>query len=125
MLPAELTKKALKDGRTYYCGYCDIEEAVRYLPEIGYNSGVYGWNCTAYACGRFVLVTGYRPAGWRRLTREECHRLNAAARSGPQISEDIYIADLLGLTPQAVHVMEEMNRIHLERCEARYAAANG
>ena len=122
MLPAEITQKALREGNTFYCGYCEIDDVVRYLPEVGFNYGVYGWNCTAYCCGRFILVTGYRPAGWKRLTREECERLNAAARHGADIPDAVRVAALIGMTPEAVNVMAELTLINRERCERE---ANG
>lgn len=117
MLRAEITQKTLRDGITYYCGYCDIQDAEAWLPEIGYSCGVYGWNATAYACGYVVLVTGYRPAGWQRLTREECERLNAAARNARKIPGIEAEAERFGLTPEYLAICAEMSLIRSERRE--------
>lgn len=117
MLRTEITQKALRDGNTYYCGYCDIADAVAHLPEIGYNYGVYGWNSTAYACGNVVLVTGYRPAGWQRLTSDECERLNAAARNARRIPGIEAEAERFGLTPEYMAICAEMAHIRRERSE--------
>lgn len=125
MINAKLTKKELKDGMTYFCGYCAIQDAVKWLPEIGYNSGVYGWNCTAYACGALVLVTGYRPAGWRRLTREDCERLNAAACNAGRLPGALTDAEYVGMTPQALAVIAEMARIHQERNDLEWQKVKG
>lgn len=115
MFNTSITMRDLKEGMTYYCGYCAIEEAARWLPVIGHNSGVYGWNSTIYACGALALVTGYRPQGWRRLSREECERLNGAARNGERIPGAAEMADVLGMTPQALAVIAELRKIHQER----------
>ena len=64
-----MTKKELKNryGRIVRVSYCDLQYICKSYPafEIGYNSGVYGWNWTAYELrhsdGRAVAVcTGYR-----------------------------------------------------------------
>ena len=115
MLRAKLTNGVLKDGVTYYCGYCNIEEAVRWLPEVGYSYGVYGWNATAYACGNVILVTGYRPAGWQRLTPQECERLNAAACNARRIPGAEADAERFGLTPEYLAICAEMTAIRRER----------
>lgn len=115
MLTAEITQKALREGRTYYCGYCAIEEAVQWLPEIGYNHGIYGWNATVYACGNVVLVTGYRPAGWQCLTPEECERLNAAARNARSIPGIEAEAEHYGLLPEYLAICAEMAAIRSDR----------
>lgn len=125
MVEAELTKKALQEARSYYCGYCDIQEATRWLPEVGYNAGVYGWNCTAYACGDFLLVTGYRPAGAWRLTREECQRLNAAPRSLADLQSLREAAEVTGQSWQTLAVIAELSSIHRERVHARQQARRG
>lgn len=125
MLHTGVTKKELRGGLTYYCGYCAIDDAVKWLPECGYNAGVYGWNCTAYAAGRLVLVTGYRPAGWRRLTREECERLNAAARNAEKIPGIQEEAERFGQTPGALAVIAELAAIHQERSDAEWKKVEG
>ena len=64
-----MTKKELQNryGRIIRVGYCDLQYVCKSYPafEIGYNSGVYGWNWTAYELrhsdGRTVAIcTGYR-----------------------------------------------------------------
>lgn len=77
MLQGHFTKSELREGLTLYCGYCDIQRVTGYLPEIGYNSGVYGWNCTVYAAGDIAVVTGYRPAGRFRMTDADIDSINA------------------------------------------------
>lgn len=120
MLSGEYKSKELREGMTYYAGYCEIEEAVRWLPELGYTHGIYGWNATVYACGRFALVTGYRPAGAWRLTTEECERLNASARNAYATHdvELVAMAERVGLQPEALAVMAELQAIRRDRRKA-------
>lgn len=120
MMSAEYTNRQLREGMTYYAGYCEIEEAVKWLPELGYTHGIYGWSATVYACGRFALVTGYRPAGAWRLTPEECDRLNRAAHNAyaSHDTEMVAMAERIGLQPEALAVMAELQAIRRDRRKA-------
>ena len=40
--------------------YCGLQYLTRYIGEIGYNHGVYGWNWTCYSLRGQAIVTGYR-----------------------------------------------------------------
>ena len=88
MLNASITKKDLRSGMTLYCYYCDIQSCEHFLARIGYNSGVYGWNCTVYAAGDIAVVTGYRPAGRYELTREQCEHLESIAQAALNREKD-------------------------------------
>lgn len=115
MLSTQITNKELRDGIVYYAGYCAIYDAVRWLPTIGYSCGIYGWNADVYACGRFALATGHRPAGAWRLTEAECERLNAAAKHARGNERFEADADLYGLQPEYFAVMAELYAIHMDR----------
>ena len=39
---------------------CDCLEIKNYLQKIGSNSGIYGWNWSAYIVGDFCLIDSYR-----------------------------------------------------------------
>ena len=63
----KVTRKELQESYIIVnCGYCDSYNIRRYYAGDYYNSGVYGWNWTAYIINynkgekRFALVDGYR-----------------------------------------------------------------
>lgn len=67
MYKMKLTKKEVMGRYNCVCvGYCELSYLLKYESEIGYTSGVYGWNADIYYLGNnTVLVTGYRPFGKR------------------------------------------------------------
>lgn len=60
----KVNRKEIKDSvlpnRLWKCGYCSLENLLRYEDRLGYNQGVYGWNWDAYKLDDFVIITGYR-----------------------------------------------------------------
>ena len=59
----EMTRKKLKHmfKHVFYVKYCVLQTLLNDEEEIGYNSGLYGWNWSAYAIDRDVAInTGYR-----------------------------------------------------------------
>ena len=60
----KLTRKNLYEtgARVFAVGYCGAQNLLAYTDcEIGRNSGVYGWNWTAYKPAHdIVICTGYR-----------------------------------------------------------------
>lgn len=63
-------------------GYCDMQDALKWLEPNFYTAGVYGWNSDVYVidCDT-VIVTGYRPFGNVELPREVIDMLNKCAES--------------------------------------------
>lgn len=125
MIEARMTARDLRNGRTYFCGYCQIEEAVRYLPRIGYTCGVYGWNCSVYACGDLVIATGYRPAGRWELTREECQKLNEATQKAHEGPSWEIMSEIYGQSAATLAVIAALNEIHEARTSARMKVMQG
>lgn len=70
----------------YKVGYCDLQTLLRNVREVGYNSGVYGWNWTAYELDAdTVIVTGYRNLTGDRIDGEIIREYESRAK---QIEKD-------------------------------------
>lgn len=61
------TKTTIKFIRQSYdnifrCGYCDLQDIMKYREPTFYNFGVYGWNCDIYTdyARDIAITTGYR-----------------------------------------------------------------
>lgn len=74
MIVKSITKKELRENYAYIVrvGYCDLATITRELPKIGYASGVYGWNWSAYELrgndgGTVAICTGYRDLAGERV----------------------------------------------------------
>lgn len=81
-----LTKKDLRNYKVFDCGYCTIQnlEKAEILTQIGTNSGIYGWNWTAYRVNGTdcVLLNSYRNGlqQWHKnfvSVREDLERIDA------------------------------------------------
>lgn len=57
IIKKELVKKY---DEIYAFGYCDIAYLEKEIKELGYNSGVNGWNYDAYEFYPIAITTGYR-----------------------------------------------------------------
>ena len=59
-------------GKTFRCGYCDLQYIFRYEEPTYYNSGVYGWNCDIYCDYKrdIAITTGYRNMTGKRIPDE-------------------------------------------------------
>lgn len=81
----KLTRKDVAETygtKTRCVGYCQLQrtltvlEARGVVTELGYNSGLYGWNWTAYLIKGtdkiedVILVTGYRNLEGKRIKHE-------------------------------------------------------
>ena len=81
----KLTRKDVSETygtKTRSVGYCELQKTLTVLEargvvtELGYNSGLYGWNWTAYLIKGtdkredVILVTGYRNLVGKRIKRE-------------------------------------------------------
>ena len=63
-------------------GYCDLQDALKWREPDFYTAGVYGWNSDVYVIDHdTVIVTGYRPFGNMKLSREVIDTLNKCAKS--------------------------------------------
>lgn len=81
----KLTRKDVAETcgtKTRCVGYCELQKTLAVLEargavtKLGYNSGLYGWNWTAYLIKGtdkredVILVTGYRNLEGKRIKRE-------------------------------------------------------
>lgn len=81
----KLTRKYVAETygtKTRSVGYCELQRTLTVLEsrgavtKLGYNSGIYGWNWTAYLIQGtdkredVILVTGYRNLAGQRIKRE-------------------------------------------------------
>lgn len=81
----KLTRKDVAEThgtKTRSVGYCELQRTLTVLEarvavtKLGYNSGLYGWNWTAYLIQGtdkredVILVTGYRNLVGKRIKRE-------------------------------------------------------
>lgn len=55
-----ITRNMISNKPVIKVGYCTMQMILNYFERIGYNRGVYGWNCDIYDFGRAYIVTGYR-----------------------------------------------------------------
>lgn len=69
-------------GNIYRCGYCDLEDIMRYEEPIYYNSGIYGWNCDVYCDfkNNIAITTGYRNMAGRAIPRELIEKYTKIAK---------------------------------------------
>ena len=62
------------NGRVYRVGYCGAQNLLAYTDcEIGSNSGVYGWNWTAYKPAHDIVIC----TGYRNLTGIDANKITA------------------------------------------------
>ena len=80
----------IKKIRTYWkknfrCGYCDLQDIMRYKEPTYYNAGVYGWNCDIYTDYKtdIAITTGYRNMTGRQIPSELIKKYS-------DIANDIY-----------------------------------
>ena len=59
-------------SKKFYCGYCDLQDIMKYKEPTYYNAGVYGWNCDIYtdAMTDIAITTGYRNMTGKRIPNE-------------------------------------------------------
>ena len=69
-------------NKKFYCGYCDLQDIMRYKEPTYYNAGVYGWNCDIYtdAMTDIAITTGYRNMAGRRIPDELIEKYTAIAK---------------------------------------------
>lgn len=57
--------------------YCEMQEALIFEHPEAYTAGVYGWNADVYRVNAdTVIVTGYRPFGNVKPSRDLCDEYN-------------------------------------------------
>lgn len=79
-----ITKKSIMSSyrNVIKVGYCDMQDALKWLEPNFYTAGAYGWNSDVYVIDYdTVIVTGYRPFGNVELLREVIDMLNKCAES--------------------------------------------
>lgn len=79
-----ITKKSIMSSyrNVIKVGYCDMQDALKWLEPNFYTAGEYGWNSDVYVIDYdTVIVTGYRPFGNVELPREVIDTLNKCAES--------------------------------------------
>lgn len=83
-MKTKTTKKAIMSAfeNVISVGYCDMQSALTWREPNFYTTGVYGWNADVYVIDCYtVIVTGYRPFGNVKLSRNVIDMLNACAES--------------------------------------------
>lgn len=83
-MKTQTTKKAIMSAfeNVIKVGYCDLQDALKWREPNFYTAGVYGWNADVYVIDDdTVIVTGYRPFGNMKLSREVIDTLNKCAES--------------------------------------------
>lgn len=82
------TKTTIKSIRNsykniYYCGYCDLQDIMRYREPNFYNCGVYGWNCDIYVnfMKDIAITTGYRNMTGKRIPTELIEKYSKTAKN--------------------------------------------
>lgn len=91
------------NGRVYYVGYCDAQFLLNGQDRIGANSGVYGWNWSAYKPAHDIVInTGYRnltgidargiTANYEKQAAEVFHNWSATAAEREKHLEQIRAA---------------------------------
>lgn len=80
-----LTRKDLYNygARVYYVGYCDAQFLLKGHDRIGANSGVYGWNWSAYRPAHDIIIN----TGYRNLTGEDARHVT---RTYEQQAKEIF-----------------------------------
>lgn len=71
--------------KNFYCGYCDLQDIMKYKDPMYYNAGVYGWNCDIYTDYKtdIAITTGYRNMTGKRIPDEIIKKYS-------DIAKDIY-----------------------------------
>lgn len=66
------TRKQVKllNDNIIVIGYCDAQSLLTFTPATAYTAGVYGWNSDIHEINNAVIVTGYRPFGNIKPSRE-------------------------------------------------------
>ena len=83
-MKTQITKKAIMSAfkNVIRVGYCDMQSALTWREPNFYTAGVYGWNADVYVIDAdTVIVTGYRPFGNVKLSRDVIDTLNKCAES--------------------------------------------
>ena len=83
-MKTQTTKKAIMSAyrNVIKVRGCDMQDALKWREPNFYTAGVYGWNADVYVIDRdTVIVTGYRPFGNMKLSREVINTLNKCAKS--------------------------------------------
>ena len=76
MYKIRMTKTALKYDKVYRIGYCELQEILKSLSAVGYNTGVYGWNYDIYCLGENVsLITGCCTDCGIKISHEICDKI--------------------------------------------------
>lgn len=68
-------------NKVFRCGYCDLQHLFNGFSRVGFNSGVYGWNCDIYAdfTTDICITTGYRNMRGYRIPDDIIKTYDAAA----------------------------------------------
>lgn len=81
-MKTKTTIKAIKEryGKIFYCGYCDLQNIMKYTEPTHYNSGVFGWNCDIYTEYGIAITTGYRNMAGKRIPDEIIEKYDTIAK---------------------------------------------
>ena len=70
-------------NKVFKCGYCELQDIMRYHEPQYYNCGVYGWNCDIYVDYKndIAVTTGYRSMTGKDIPRELLNKYSEIARN--------------------------------------------
>lgn len=70
-------------NKVFKCGYCELQDIMRYHEPQYYNCGVYGWNCDIYVDYKndIAVTTGYRNMTGKDIPRELLNKYSEIARN--------------------------------------------
>ena len=76
--------KAIRSNwlKIYQCGYCDLQDIMRYNEPSYYTCGVYGWNCDIYVDYKrdIAITTGYRGMTGSTINKEVIEKYSNIAK---------------------------------------------
>ena len=79
------TMKSIRNNwnKVFKCGYCELQDIMKYHEPQYYNAGVYGWNCDIYVdYGKDIAITtGYRNMTGKDIPRELLNKYSEIARN--------------------------------------------
>ncbi len=70
----------LYGGKVFYVGYGGLEHLLREEHKIGYNSGTFGWNWSAYEFRNNIIITGYRNLTGAKIPEKLARQYNALGK---------------------------------------------
>lgn len=85
IMKAHISIKKVKGywKKNFCCGYCELQDIMKYREPTYYNSGIYGWNCDVYTDYKtdIAITTGYRNMTGRQIPAELIEKYSRIAKN--------------------------------------------